>query len=171
MRPKLNSLPSLSLAIVLSFFATGCYEFASPSGGGQVSYKGERKLNPGDVSVPKGYRVEVVAQGLCFPTGVTFDEQGRPYVVEAGYSYGEAWETPRLLRIEDDGRATEVARGDGAPWTGVVFHDGAFYVAEGGEQDGGRIVRITPDGKITTLIEHLPSVGDHHTNGPAVGPD
>src|SRR5204862_4407078 len=83
---KLTILPSIAFVLVVPLFTAGCHEFASPSGGGQVSFKGQRKANPADVSVPAGYRVEVVAQNLCFPTGVTFDEQGRPYVVEAGYS-------------------------------------------------------------------------------------
>jgi glucose/arabinose dehydrogenase len=57
------------------------------------------------------------------------------------------------------------------PWNGVVFHDGAFYVADGGEKNGGRILRITPDGKVTPVVEGLPSLGDHHTDGPAVSSD
>ena len=47
----------------------------------------------------KRYRVEAVTTGLTFPTDVTFDDSGRAYVIEAGYSYGESWTTPRLLRI------------------------------------------------------------------------
>jgi glucose/arabinose dehydrogenase len=80
--------------------------------------------------------------------------------------------TPRLLRVEADGKTTVVATGArNGPWTGIVFHDGAFYVAEGGQMEGGRILRITPAGAISAIVEGLPSVGDHHTNGPAIGPD
>lgn len=32
----------------------------------------------------------------------------------------------------------------------------------------GRILRITPDGQITALVDGLPSMGDHHTNGRAL---
>lgn len=39
------------------------------------------------------------------------------------------------------------------------------------ENSSGRILKITPEGTITPLIENLPSTGDHHTNGPAIGPD
>ena len=86
-----------------------------------------------------------------------------PHVIEAGYSYGEKWTTPRLVRIESDGRSTVIAEGDHAPWTGVTFHDGAFYVAQGGaDGGGGRIVRIDKDGKITPLIDKSPIDG-HHT--------
>lgn len=61
--------------------------------------------------------------------------------------------------------------GSNGPWNGVVFHEGNFYVAEGGQREGGRILRITRGGEVTALISDLPSVGDHHTNGPAIGPD
>jgi glucose/arabinose dehydrogenase len=78
---------------------------------------------------------------------------------------------PRLLRLRE-GQAPEViASGDNGPWTGVVFHAGAFYVAEGGQKTGGKILKITRDGAITPLVEGLPSLGDHHTNGPAIGTD
>lgn len=142
----------------------------SSSGGGQTSFHGARTLDPADVSVPDGYVIEVIADSLTFPTGVAFDASGRPHVVEAGYSYGEAFTIPRLLRIEDDGSATEVARGDNGPWNGVVFHDGSFYVA-GGHAEGGRILEITSEGDVNPILSNLPSYGDHHTNGPVVGSD
>lgn len=93
------------------------------------------------------------------------------YVTEAGYSYGEVWTTPRLLRIEPDGGLTTIVTGAHAPWNGVDFHEGAFYIAAGGEAGEGRILRIGMDGSITPIVEGLPSLGDHHTNGPAISPD
>jgi glucose/arabinose dehydrogenase len=157
--------------------AGGCFGTSSSRGGGQTSFKGPRYINPGDVALPRGYRIHAVARDLTFPTGVAFDGDGRAFVVEAGYAYGEKWTTPRLLRIEPDGSKTEIARGENAPWNGVDFRGGFFYVAEGGQRGGGRILRITagsaeggapaPD----VLVDNLPSLGDHHTNGPVVGPD
>jgi glucose/arabinose dehydrogenase len=76
-----------------------------------------------------------VAAGLTFPTAVAVDDQGTLYVVEAGYSYGEA------------------------------------FVSQGGTTQGGRIVKVSLDGKLTPLVEQLPSYGDHQTHGPAIGPD
>ena len=94
------------------------------------------------------------------------------YVIEAGYSYGEVFLEPRLLRVEPGGSVTTVATGaKNGPWTGVTFHNGNFYVSEGGELLGGKILRISPEGTITSLIEDLPTVGDHHTNGLVVGSD
>jgi glucose/arabinose dehydrogenase len=153
---------------------TGCAGLSPSKGGGQATAAGDgRAVNPDHVALPSGYRIEVVATGLNMPSGLTFDAQGRPVVVEAGYSYGEVFATPRLVRIDPEGKATVIASGDQkfAPWNGAVLHDGAFYVAEGGQLGGGRISRVDADGKITPLVENLPSRGDHHTNGPAIGPD
>ncbi|MHA3770656.1 PQQ-dependent sugar dehydrogenase [Verrucomicrobiota bacterium sgz303538] len=150
----------------------GCYVLRPSSGGGQTSFRGPRVINPSDIALTPGYQIELVASGFTFPTGVAFDGAGRPHVVEAGYSYGEVWTTPRLLRVESDGHTTVVARGGrNGPWNGVTHARGNFYVAEGGELEGGRILRISPSGGISTLVSGLPSIGDHHTNGPAVGPD
>jgi glucose/arabinose dehydrogenase len=158
----------VSASVALS--AAGCFAVRPSSGGGQTDAP-PRRVNPADVVLPDGYRIEAVATGLTFPTGVAFDDRGRPHVTEAGYSYGEKWTTPRLLRIEADGSATVVASGDRGPWNGVDFHGGAFYVAQGGELEGGRIVRVAADGRQEVLVDNLPSVGDHHTNGPRAGRD
>lgn len=151
---------------------TGCYALRSSDGGGQTRFDGLRVVQAADVALPPGYRIEAVASGLTFPTGVAVDAEGVPHVVEAGYSYGEVWTVPRLLRIERDGAVKVLARGGrNGPWTGVAFSNEAFYVAEGGQLEGGRILRIAADGMVTALVSGLPSFGDHHTNGPAVGPD
>jgi hypothetical protein len=59
-------------------------------GGGQLDDVPEkRNIEPTDVLLPDGYKIEVVTEGLTFPTAVTFDEEGNTYVIEGGYSYGE----------------------------------------------------------------------------------
>jgi len=151
---------------------SGCYSLRASSGGGQASFQPPRSIRAADIAVPAGYRIEPVATGLTFPAGVAFDDMGQVYVVEAGYSYGEAWATPRLLRVAPDRPPGVIATGGrNGPWNGVAFHQGAFYVAEGGELEGGRMLRIDLHGSITPLVENLPSLGDHHTDGPAIGPD
>lgn len=163
----------LLVGLVLLGALPGCWLFRPSAGGGEhvEAPSDVRRVVSGDVVVPPGYRVEAVATGLTFPTAVAFDGQGRPHVLEAGYAYGEVWTTPRLLRVAPDGTRAEVARGGNPPWTGMSWHDGAFLVAEGGEKHGGRILRVTPDGAVKELVAGLPSVGDHHTNRPVVGPD
>lgn len=141
------------------------------SGAGQTAFQPPRDVDPADVAVPPGYQVEVVATGLTFPTGITFDDDGRPVVVESGYAYGEVFLEPRLLRVGAGGAQHELARGAGGPWTGVTHHEGAFFVAAGDVLDEGKILRVDPDGSVTPIVTGLPSRGDHHTNGPVIGPD
>jgi glucose/arabinose dehydrogenase len=162
----------LWLAGVVCATVGGCYALRPPDGGGMTAFEPPRRFQPADIALPEGYRIELVAHGLTFPTAVTLEDRGGVYVTEAGYSYGEVFLTPRLLKIEPDGRTVEVARGDNnGPWTGVAWRDGAFYIAEGGELRGGRILRVELGGRTRVLVDRLPSTGDHHTNGVAFGPD
>lgn len=172
----MNHAPTMLRASLLgSLLAlTGCYNlFARGTGGEESRHLAARTPDPADVAVPSGYRVEVVASGFTFPVAVTFDGEGSPVVLEAGYSYGEVFTTPRLVKIERDGKKRVLTEGKpGGPWTGVVYRDGAFYVADGGESRPGRILRIAEEGgEPTELVTGLPTLGDHHTNGPALGPD
>lgn len=175
------------LALVSSTFLGSCWKHLPSRGGGSETKEAvtraaerakdpidleERELDPTDVALPEGYTMDVVAAGLDFPTGVVFDAEGRLHVVEAGYSYGEDFRTARLVRLGEYGVPEKViAYSHNGPWNGAVFHDGAFFIAEGGVRQGGKILRIAPDGTTTAIVEDLPSLGDHHTNGPAVGPD
>lgn len=168
-----RSRPLAICAVLATLLALlpGCYVLRTSSGGGQTDFSPPRPVDPADVAVPAGYRVEVVATGLTFPTGIAFDDSGEAYVTESGYSYGEAWTKPRLVRLAGRFVVPVVDGGRNGPWNGVCFHDGNLFVAEGGVLEGGRILRISPDGDISVLIEGLPSMGDHHTNGPVAGPD
>lgn len=161
--------------VLLALGGGGCYRTLPSNGGGQVARAvaepGARDVNAADVWVPPGYRIEAVFQGLTFPTGVTFDEDGNVYVVESGYSYGEVWTHPRLLELYGRGAAKVIAKGHNGPWNGVTYKDGYFYVAEGGEAQGGRILKIDRKGNVTALAQNLPSLGDHQTNGPVVSDD
>jgi len=160
------------VASLLLSLCIGCYRVLPGAGGGRVKANPDRPINAADISVESGYAITPVAAGLTFPTGVTWDDQNRMYVVESGYSYGEVFTSPRLLRVEPDGNLTTIATGENnGPWNGVVFSRGAFYVAEGGSMDGGRLLRITPDGKIERVVDHIPSGGDHHVDGPIAAPD
>jgi len=171
-RPRRFHVCSALSLVAAAFALCGCYAFRPSQGAGMTTPRGARETRPADVVVPEGYRIEVAAQGLTFPVSATFDAHGNLYVVESGYSYGEVWTTPRLLRVNADGTTKVVASGtDNGPWNGVTFHDGNFYLAEGGERSGGKILKIAPDGRITTLIDGLPSMGDHHTDAVVVDGD
>lgn len=166
-----------STAIVLLLGAVmvlpQCYFMRPNAGGGPGIGVRMRRADPAAVKVPAGYEVELVADQLTCPTGVTFDGSGTPFVVESGFSPTGMFHTPRLLRIEADGKYTVIAEGTSAdgPWNGVAFHDGAFLIAESGTTDGGRILRIVPGKRAEALVENLPGYGDHGVDGPVVGPD
>ncbi len=156
----------LCLCVIASLAAqTGCYSTRPSRGGGQVAGTPGRQINAADIALPPGYRAEMVSSGLTFPAAATFDDKGNLYVVETGYSYGEVWKEPRLLKLDARGTKTTVATGGrNGPWTSIVYHQGAFYVSEGGALEGGKILMITPDGKQKALVTGLPSTGDHHTD-------
>jgi glucose/arabinose dehydrogenase len=171
-KARLWAIVVTAVVIALGIVAfNNIYRFRSSHGAGTGSADLPREVSAADVSLPAGYEIDAVATGLTFPTAVAFDDSRRLYVIEAGYVYGEKWTTPRLLRIEPDGRVIEVAQGTKPPWGGVSFSNGAFLIAEGGARDGGSIIRVTPEGSTTVLIDSLPSMGDHHTNRAVAGPD
>lgn len=159
--------------VIVSMLALlGCFRVRGSEGGGEgVPAKSARAPSPQNIHLPDGYRIEPVTKGLNMPVGVAFDDAGEIYVVESGYSYGEKFTTPRLLHIAKDGTTHEIAKGTVGPWNGIAFAKGAFFVASGDVKGGGKILRIEKDGTIKAIVENLPSYGDHHTNGPAVGPD
>ena len=154
---------------LLSILLFSCYRMRPSQGGGQTGAAFERKLNTTDIALPPGYKIEAVASGFTFPSAIAFDEEGKLYITETGYSYGEVWGEPKLIRLDGNGKTTVIATGTrNGPWTGVTFHQGSFYVAEGGEMEGGKILKISKTGEVETLVSNLPSVGDHHTNGPVI---
>jgi hypothetical protein len=98
---------SVLLAALVLGLVAGCFAWRSPSGGSQATFSGPRPIHPSDIALPDSFRIEAVATGLTFPT---FDDNGHIYVSEAGYSYGEVWTTPRLLRPDAaSGKTTVVA--------------------------------------------------------------
>lgn len=113
--------------------------------------------------------MELVAEGLNFPTSVAFDGRGVAYVAESGLPFAGAPAGGRVLRVEEDGSTALVAEGLSQPVNGLTWHQGGFYVSEGGYP--GRISRLTPDGERTTVLDGLPGLGNYHTNMVAVGPD
>jgi hypothetical protein len=97
-----------------------------------------------------------------------------------------------LIRLNDDDTQTVIASGYNGPWNGVTFYRGDFYICEAGFNAGGpiqnikpptspqppdsgqppivlgRILKITPAGVVTPLLENLPGLGEFHTNGPLI---
>src|SRR5690349_14655235 len=135
------------LLLFILILIQSCYRMRASNGGGQVKGTPHRTVNADDIAVLKGYKIEEVTSGLNFTAAAAVDNAGNLYVIEAGYSYGEVWDVPKLLRVEADGKTTLIAKGTrNGPWTGITWYNDAFYVAEGGEMEGGKILKITKDG-------------------------
>lgn len=159
---------TLILALLLLSLLS-CYRMRKSAGGGQIKGIPGRTITTADIALPPGYKIEAVASGFTFPSAAVMDDKGDLYVIETGYSYGEVWTAPKLIRVTGNGNKETVATGTkNGPWNGVTYYKGNFYIAEGGEMEGGKILKVSPGGTITPLASDLPSVGDHHTNGPVV---
>jgi glucose/arabinose dehydrogenase len=166
---QLSVLPCLLIALATSFSA--CQKVRGHYG--TKSYdKVERPVSTAGIKLPSGYRISLHTANLNFPTGLTFDDKAQMYVIESGYAYGEIFTTPKLIRVDQEGKLTEIAKGgNNGPWTAVDFHRGFFYVSEGGSMESGKILKISMDGNITVLVDGLPGGGDHHTDAVLVGDD
>ncbi len=111
----------------------------------------------------------LVAEGLDFPTSLAFDAEGTPWVAESGLPFAGAAPGGRIRRIGPDGQ-TEPLLGDLKwPVNGLAFHDGLFYISEGGHP--GRISRWAQGRERETVLDGLPGLGNYHTNMTVVGPD
>jgi len=114
----------------------------------------------------EGFRAEVVLHGLTYPSSIEFDDQGRMYIAEAGYAYGDHHAPARVLRLSDEGGVSVVTDRLNGPVTDLLWHDGRMYVSH-----RGKISVIEQTGSIRDLVTGLPSVGDHHNNQLAAGRD
>jgi glucose/arabinose dehydrogenase len=155
----------LLIIILIVSGLTACYRMKVSNGGGQIRSVPPRQTSSADILLAPGYKIDLVAEGFTFPTAAAFDGDGNLYVIESGYVYGEIWLEPKLIQVQPNGTQRQIAKGPkNGPWTGLTFYNGYFYVSEGGQADGGKILRVSPEGDIKVLTENLPSVGDHHTN-------
>jgi len=121
------------------------------------------------VQVPDGFSAQLVTADLVYPTGITFDDKGTLYIAEAGFSYGDPVAAARVTRrvpIAPSGYRIEVVADQlNGPVTDILWHQGRLYISHRGK------VSVVEQGKLRDLVTGLPSLGDHHNNQLAVGPD
>lgn len=114
--------------------------------------------------------LELVADGFSFPTSLTFDDAGVPYVAESGLPFGGTPPGGRIWRVESNSRRTLLAENLRPPVNGLTFHEDQLYVSEGGHP--ARISRFDLDGRLPAVIlDNLPGPGNYHTNMVAFGAD
>jgi glucose/arabinose dehydrogenase len=143
----------------------------------------DRRVDPSAINVPPGYKVEVFAKGLNFPTDITFGANGEAYVSEAGgHFYGtdpSKAPPPRILQVMPDGSTKvifdkavsaeaikkakthkEIPEGLIGPMEGVTYNpdNGLIYIAH-----RTRVSTLDPEtGEFKTLIDNLPAWGIFH---------
>lgn len=121
----------------------------------------KRNINPADIRVPEGYKVEVFAENLNTPINIVFTDDGTMYVADSGVVDGNG----KVLKLTASGFVV-VADGFNAPLTGINVHQSNIYVSH------RRYVTIVkPNGTKEDIIEGLPSNGDHHNNRVVFGTD
>jgi hypothetical protein len=69
LRNPATALPWLPWGVLVLFHAA-CFALPGSEGGGQTRFSGEGRVDPADVALAAGYRIEAVARDLSFPTGV-----------------------------------------------------------------------------------------------------
>lgn len=120
-----------------------------------------RNIDPMDIKVPAGYRVDVFAQGLDTPISMLFTDKGDILVADSGVISGNG----KVLQLTHDGYKI-IAEGFNPPVTGINYLNGDIYVSH-----RGFITVIKRDGTMEDLVSGLPSWGDHHNNQVDFGPD
>ncbi len=128
------------------------------------------------IEVPEGFEVEKVVGGLNFPTSITWDDEGRMYVAEAGAGLTPERLAPiRIVQVLEDGQTMEVAELTnqvGLALVGMTWHDGAFYVTHRADDRSGAVSRVTLDGNVTQILSGImASQAEHQVNDITVGPD
>ena len=114
--------------------------------------------------------LEVLFDGLCFPTSLAVADDGVFYVAESGLPFGGAPPGGRVWRLEATGRRVLLIDKLRPPVNGLTLHDGYLYVSEGGHP--ARISRFDLDGGAhSVILDNLPGPGNYHTNMTAFAPD
>jgi len=129
----------------------------------------DKKPSTNVFNILPGYKIEPVLWNLTLPSTVTFDDNGSMYIAEAGYSYGGFHPTPRILKMDSMGNVSVVAdRQLNGPITDIEFDkkNATLYTSH-----KGIISSVDLTGRVKDLIVDLPSMGDHHNNQIAFGPD
>ena len=153
-----RSMRSLGYGVGLIFLAL----IATP-----FLLRGAISTNPEDLDLPEGYKAEVIAKGLTYPTSLTMDEQGTIYIAESGHSYGPKTTEAKILRVDGEGRLKKIADKFEGPISGLTYKDGNLYVSH-----KGFITELEIEsGKRKDLVSNLPSLGDHPNGDLLFGPD
>ena len=180
-RAPRTKLTAIAAALLCGAFVLSSCGGGSGDSGGTAAAPAAPVLTPSAafpvIQIDPRFRVEKVAAGLTYATGMAWDDQGRLHVLEAGGGFTEETPPARILRVEPNGQSTVVVnltdRGVADSAVGLAFFQGAFYVSHRDSRDrSGAVSRVTPDGSLTTILTGiLDSQSEHQVNDLRVGPD
>jgi glucose/arabinose dehydrogenase len=127
------------------------------------------------VQLPEGYKIEKVVDGLNYPTTLTWDDEGKMYVSEAGGSMElEQYAPIRILQVEA-GKTTVVADVSdevNVAMVGITWHKGWFYFTHRADDNTGAVSRVNKSGQVELLFKGvLDSQTQHQVNDIQMGPD
>jgi glucose/arabinose dehydrogenase len=120
-----------------------------------------RNVNPMDIRIAPGYKIEIYATGLDSPVGLVFSDDGTLYIADSGIASGY----PKVLRMSE-GRIETIADNFIEPITGISYMEGNIYVSH-----KGHISVLRSNGTRQEIISGLPSNGDYGVSNVAFGPD
>jgi glucose/arabinose dehydrogenase len=171
-RRRPSSSFSAAVALTLLSTASGVGVTAAAAAEGP---QGEGQGAAGAVTLPDGYQLEQVVGGLQLPSSLTWDDEGRMYVAEAGGGlFPEQIAPIRIVEVAN-GQATPVVELDESiepAVVGLTWHDGAFYFTHRAADLTGAVSRATLDGEVELVFDGiLDSQAEHQINDIDVGPD
>lgn len=121
----------------------------------------ERYLDPSDIYIINGYRIEVFINNLNSPSGMVFNEDGDILLADSGLATGN----PRVLKLSG-GHLEVIAENFVIPISGINYLNGVIYVSH-----RGFITKIYKDGTRQNIIMGLPSNGDNYNSPVTFSPD
>jgi glucose/arabinose dehydrogenase len=127
----------------------------------QSESSSNRYLNPNDINIVPGYKIEVFAEGLNSPSSILFTDAGEMLIADSGYITGN----PSVSHLVN-GQFELLADDFNVPLTGINYRNGDIYVSH-----KGMVTVLRMDGSRIDLISGLPSCGDYSNSRVAFGPD